>query len=89
MQARPLDYTQRDDRQRFYRRAAWRKLRAAHLAEHPWCRPCADEGHVTPASHVHHVEDVADAPERALDPTNLESACPSCHNAETARRQAA
>lgn len=89
MQARPLDFTKRDDRQRFYRRAAWRKLRAAHLAAFPWCAWHLERGQVEAASHVHHVEDVAVAPERALDPTNLESACPPCHNAETARRQAA
>lgn len=37
----------------------WRKLRALHLARHPFCADCAAEGVVTPATEVHHIRPVS------------------------------
>lgn len=61
--------------------AAWRKLRAVHLAGEPLCRHCAAEGRVRAATDVDHVDgdDANNAPE------NLQSLCRSCHGAKTAR----
>lgn len=65
-----------DDR-KFYNSAAWRALRAVHLAEHPMC---SEPDCNRPATHVHHRVDRKADPSRALDPANLESQCQPCHN---------
>ena len=36
--------------------ARWRKQRLAFLAEHPLCARCEAEGHIEPATVVHHTE---------------------------------
>jgi 5-methylcytosine-specific restriction endonuclease McrA len=77
----------RAERHRFYNRAAWKRLRAVKLRTHPLCARCIERGLTTPAEHVHHVEDLADAPAKAFDPSNLESLCPPCHSRETRHRQ--
>lgn len=63
---------------RFYDSAAWRRLRAAILAEWPLCRRCP-EGRPTPAVEVHHREPRHARPDLALDPDNLEGLCRTCH----------
>jgi 5-methylcytosine-specific restriction protein A len=60
--------------------ADWRRLRLMHLRAHPLC--------VTPgcnhaAAHVDHIVSIDEAPERRLDPTNLQSLCASCHSKKT------
>jgi 5-methylcytosine-specific restriction endonuclease McrA len=60
----------------------WRKLRAAHLAKHPWCRRCGAK-----AIEVDHIEPRRLAPERRLDPTNLQSLCKSCHSGAKQREE--
>lgn len=64
--------------------ADWLALRAAHLARQPMC---VVHGCGQPATDVDHVEAVADAPHRRLDPTNLRSMCHAHHAARTARDQ--
>ena len=63
---------------------AWQRLRRRHLAEHPWCHDCHQQGRVEPAAQVHHIVDVAVAPHRRLDPQNLMALCASCHSRRTA-----
>jgi 5-methylcytosine-specific restriction enzyme A len=64
----------------------WRQLRRLHLAEHPYCRHCAEAGRgEVRATVVDHIETVRDHPERRLDPENLQSLCVPCHNAKTSR----
>jgi 5-methylcytosine-specific restriction endonuclease McrA len=63
---------------------AWRALRLRHLADHPLCHDCQQQQRVEPATQVHHVIDVAIAPQRRLDPLNLMSLCHSCHSKRTA-----
>ena len=63
----------------------WLKLRALKLKKNPLCERCMDEGRISAACEVHHVEPV----ERALslrekeqlmfDYHNLRSLCHDCH----------
>lgn len=55
--------------------ADWRKLRARHLLRHPFCEVCG-----APTTDVDHIVPRRIAPERRLDPTNLQSLCRSHHS---------
>jgi 5-methylcytosine-specific restriction protein A len=72
------------ERNRFYQRAAWKRLRARHLQIEPMCRKCRQKGGLVEASHVDHIipfQSVDDP--LALDENNLQSLCHSCHSAKT------
>ena len=56
----------------------WQRLRLRHLHAHPFCKDC---GRL--AEQVHHIVDIAVAPQRRLDPLNLMSLCASCHSKRT------
>ena len=58
----------------------WRRLRAEHLASHPWCVMCLKAGKRVPAVDVDHIEPIALAPHRRLDPSNLQSLCKHHHS---------
>jgi 5-methylcytosine-specific restriction protein A len=75
------------ERAKWYRRAAWLKLRAAQLAEHPLCAMCLAEGQTMLATVVHHVKERLTHPELALDQDNLESLCSPHHTAEHTKRR--
>jgi 5-methylcytosine-specific restriction protein A len=64
----------------FYHSPAWRRFRLEILAERPWCVDCP-----AAASDVDHILTVREAPERALDPTNVEARCHPCHSRRTSR----
>lgn len=66
----------------------WRKTRAAYLRSHSLCEACKAAGRSVGATVVHHKVDRRERPDLALEPSNLEALCASCHNAETARRKA-
>ena len=68
----------RREAKRFYASTRWRRLRAAILAESPLCSRCPPD-RPTPAVEVHHREPRDVAPERELDPENLEGLCSPCH----------
>jgi 5-methylcytosine-specific restriction endonuclease McrA len=71
-------YDQRPDRKadhRFYASAAWMALRAHHLAVNPTCETCGN-----PATIAHHKIPRHVAPHLSLEPSNIESSCPRCHN---------
>ena len=72
------------ERNRFYQRAAWKQLRAAHLRFEPLCRQCASDGRLVAAEVVDHIIEISDGG-AALDDTNLQSLCKSCHNSKTIR----
>jgi 5-methylcytosine-specific restriction endonuclease McrA len=59
---------------------AWIKVRAAHLKAHPNCQitGCGAAGAI-----VDHIESVASAPWRRLDPANLQTLCRTHHNRKT------
>ena len=66
---------------------AWAELRARHLALEPDCRNCAAHGQHRRAQIVDHIEPIRRAPERRLDPSNLQSLCRSCHQQKTMRER--
>ena len=63
---------------------AWQQLRAHFLAMHPVCADCDQAGIATESVEVHHVQPIAQAPHRRLDPANLLALCKSCHSKRTA-----
>ncbi|GHA11352.1 hypothetical protein GCM10007989_02070 [Devosia pacifica] len=61
----------------------WRKLRDRHLAGSPLCVECLASEIVEVAVDVDHITPIRLAPERRLDPTNLQSLCRRHHNEKT------
>lgn len=78
------------DNNSFYHSQAWQTVREQVLARDGYrCQVCKRAGRLTPATTVHHLKSVRQAPALKLDPANLECICRSCHNAEhTERAQA-
>lgn len=77
-------YPRPGPRQRGYDHA-WDVLRAQHLVAEPACRKCGAAGRIVAARIVDHIVPIRRAPERRLDPTNLQSLCASCHQSKTGR----
>jgi 5-methylcytosine-specific restriction enzyme A len=75
------------ERNRFYNRSAWKKLRASKLSQNPLCEECLKRELFVPAVHVDHVLPLATHPERGMDATNLQSLCHSCHSGKTREEQ--
>ena len=60
--------------------AAWLKLPAAFLAQHPLCLFCAEQGQVTAASDVDHITPFTSLSDpRRLNVLNLRALCNPCH----------
>ena len=59
--------------------AAWRRLRAAVLANEPLCRACQAMGRTTPATDVDHINNESTDNRRE----NLQPLCASCHSRKT------
>ena len=81
------DYESRREHDPFYNSPQWRKARKMHLARHPLCQDCLDEGIITaskPGSPliVDHVEEIKDGGRR-LDPKNFRTRCQEHHNRKT------
>lgn len=65
---------------KFYICKPWRHLREEVLEDHNHeCQMCKRAGSFSPATCVHHVEELRVKPERALDKTNLVALCDECH----------
>ena len=63
------------------RRREWQAVRHAVLERDGWqCQHCGERGRLE----VHHVQRVADHPERAFDPSNCLTLCRGCHTQQTA-----
>lgn len=58
----------------------WRKVRAVHLKDNPWCVWCGQL-----ANTVDHIDGTNYATQR-YDPTMLRSLCAKCHAVRTARQ---
>lgn len=65
--------------------AKWEKFRKRFLRENPLCEDCLKERTLTPATDVHHIIKLRDAPERKFDKNNLMALCHKCHSARTKR----
>lgn len=68
------------------------------MARNPLCVDCLNpdplaskqafnpqQSRVTPATDVHHIEKLSDAPERKYDEANLMALCGECHDSRTAK----
>lgn len=66
----------------FYVSKQWRKLRVKILQrDHYECQHCKANGvrKIVKATHVHHIKELKDRPDLALEPDNLISLCHMCH----------
>jgi 5-methylcytosine-specific restriction protein A len=70
---------------KFYSSRAWRKTRAAFLAQYPLCVECENLGRDEPATVVDHLVEIKEDPSLAHDFDNLRPLCTSCHNTKTGR----
>ena len=86
--------------QKIYNTKAWRKLREAHLFQHPLCENCLEKGIINDGSmnggtpgdlEVHHKRPISDGVDIeemktiAYDPWNLKTLCQKCHTEEHKR----
>lgn len=66
--------------QGFYHTSAWRRIRVQALQrDHYLCQACLKNNRFTKATEVHHIKELEDHPELALDLDNLQSLCWDCH----------
>jgi 5-methylcytosine-specific restriction enzyme A len=63
----------------------WRRARAAYLARHPLCVPCAAAGRLALATVVDHVVPHHGDQRLFWDESNWQGLCKPCHDAKTAR----
>ncbi len=64
---------------RIYNSDAWQRARLLQLRLYPLCYECEQAGRYTPATLVHHVDELTAAPDLALDLDNFRSLCGPCH----------
>ena len=57
--------------------SAWRRIRDRHLAGHPLCEMCKEQGRYVLATLVHHIKPLSEG--GTHDEGNLMSLCASCH----------
>jgi 5-methylcytosine-specific restriction endonuclease McrA len=70
----------------FYNSWAWRNARKLQLHEFPLCYECEKAGRIVAATHVHHIVELTEDLDLALDPANHRSLCASCHSLLHAER---
>ena len=63
---------------KIYNTPQWRKLRLAHLMQHPLCEQCLIEGKTKLAEEIHHIRPISSG--IAFDPYNLMSLCVEHHH---------
>ena len=80
------NYSTRKERHSFYLSADWRNMRAYKLQLMPYCEECAKNGKIVPATEVHHIIDIVDAPDLILSFDNLQCLCHACHSSITFKR---
>lgn len=75
-----------------YNTSLWRLIRQAYLMEHPLCEECLKQGKTTPATQVHHKQEIAtgETIEQmqtiGFDYSNLEALCSTCHQLHHAKK---
>ena len=57
--------------------SAWRRIRDRHLAGHPLCEMCKEQGRYVLATLVHHIKPLSGG--GTHEESNLMSLCVSCH----------
>jgi 5-methylcytosine-specific restriction enzyme A len=73
---------------KFYSSKEWRKCRLSVLIRDNYlCQICLSNGKLVPSNTVHHIKELLDFPELALDMDNLQSVCHHCHNSIRADRE--
>ena len=66
---------------KFYNSAAWKRFRLSILKrDYHLCQRCLKDGHVTPATIVHHIIEIREDFDKRLDKDNCESVCRDCHS---------
>jgi 5-methylcytosine-specific restriction enzyme A len=80
---------QTTEEHRFYMRKEWKNLRTAFVADNPLCKMCLDEDVIRVGQQVDHIIPVRQAPDRALDWTNLQHLCDKHHNQKSRKEQQA
>ena len=63
--------------------AEWRRIRKAHLKQHPLCAMCMAQGIEREGNHVDHIIPLAHG--GTHDPSNLQTLCHAHHSQKTAR----
>lgn len=69
--------------QAMYRTYRWRKASRDYRRSHPVCELCRDEGRVSLAQCVDHIEPHYGDPAKFWDVNNWQSACKPCHSRKT------
>jgi 5-methylcytosine-specific restriction protein A len=57
----------------------WKRLSESIRKNNPLCHDCLENDMVTPATEVHHIIKIADAPQLKYERTNLVQLCTACH----------
>jgi 5-methylcytosine-specific restriction protein A len=68
---------------KWYNSRAWRKCRAAFLAENPLCAHCLKKGRTTPSFIADHIIPLKQDFNDPFNWANLQALCRSCHNTKT------
>ncbi|MGC3792034.1 HNH endonuclease [Priestia aryabhattai] len=76
-------YQRNKESRAFYKSKEWLKCRELVMQRDNYlCQECLANQEITKADMVHHIEELVDAPDKALNMDNLISLCHSCHNKE-------
>lgn len=66
--------------QGWYKKAVHRNWRLLVMQRDNWlCQECLRQGRITPATEAHHIIPLEERPDLALDVSNGEGLCWSCH----------
>jgi 5-methylcytosine-specific restriction endonuclease McrA len=74
------------DWRRWYKTAAWQRIRSSQLALEPLCRLCRSKGKLTPATVCDHVERHNGNPDKFWR-GKMQSLCTPCHSGEKQREE--
>lgn len=67
--------------QNFYKSTRWKRRRKQILRRDQYlCQECKRYGRMTEATTVHHIKELDDHPDLAMNEKNLQSLCAKCHN---------
>ena len=76
----------RNKNEKFYNSKAWRNLRANYIQRNPICVMCKAQGKLTPGDHIDHIRPIEQGG-AALDESNLQTLCISCHARKTLKER--